>query len=90
MSKSKFVNQSRKGSRFASEDEDPKSLQAIANRSARSAYHENKTLGLPVTYISRGKVIRETPDGKKHVLDTLPRSSAPSVSKGTVIRVKRD
>jgi len=45
-----------------------KSLRAIGRESARDAVRENKALGLPVTYINRGRVIQEQPDGKIVVL----------------------
>lgn len=67
-----------------------KSLRSIGRKSAREAYRENKALKLPVTYISRGKVVQETADGEKRVLDTLDPVSSIVVSKGTVKRVKKD
>ena len=67
-----------------------KSLRSIGRKSAQEAYRENIALKLPVTYLSQGKVIQETPDGNKRVLGKVAPVPSVSVSKGTVIRVKKD
>ena len=66
-----------------------KSLRSIGRKSAQEAYRENIALKLPVTYLSQGKVIQETPDGQKRVLGKVAPAPSVSVPKGTVIRIKK-
>jgi len=67
-----------------------KYLRSIGKKSAQEAYRENVALKLPVTYLSQGKVIQETPDGQKRILGTVAHGSSVSVPKGTVIRKKKN
>lgn len=91
MSSSKYIYSNKNGSKFASQPENPKSLRSIGRKSARSAVRENKALGLPVTYIKRGKVIREKADGQKEIIGQRSTTTTHStgVSKGDVIRVQK-
>ncbi|MEX2410982.1 MAG: hypothetical protein WD607_06340 [Candidatus Paceibacterota bacterium] len=68
-----------------------KSLRSIGRRSARSAVRENEALGLPVTYMNRGRVIKESPSGRKAVIAErkAPIPGSLGVSKGDVIHVKK-
>ena len=44
---------------------------AVTETSASIAIAESKALGLPITYLKDGKIIREYADGKIEVLKTL-------------------
>jgi len=66
------------------------SLRRIGRKSALSALRENKALGLPVTYMNKGRVIKEHPDGQKVVIGRITNwSGNVGVSKGDVIRAKK-
>lgn len=90
MSNSKRIYSNKNGSKFVASKES-RALAKIGRKSAKSAFSENVALGLPVSYINKGRIIKEMPDGRKEIIGRVKaKTHSSSVSKGDVIRVKKD
>lgn len=48
-----------------------KSLIKIGEKSAARAVKETKAMGLPVTFLENGNIIKESPDGTRVILGTV-------------------
>ena len=65
----------------------------IGQSSARNAIRASKALGLPITYMERGVLYRETPDGQKEVItdsseNTKSVVTPKKIKKGMVLYAK--
>ncbi len=49
-------------------------LQELATKASEIAIAEDKALGLPITYLKDGKVIKEFPDGRIVVIEELEKT----------------
>ncbi len=61
-----------------------------AKNAGRNAIRTSKALGLDITYIKKGIIYKETPDGKLIVVGTNKKVSPKKISfkKGTILNAK--
>ena len=58
--------------------------------STERAIRENKALGLPITYLEDGKIIKEHADGSKEIMRIKEKSPLTfTIKKGTILRFKK-
>lgn len=71
-------------------DDSIEQILAVTKTSASIAIAESKALGLPITYLKDGKIIREYADGKIEILKTIETSeNTTTYKKGQVVHVKK-
>jgi hypothetical protein len=75
---------------FRSDSVQTNSLLKSAKTSARNAVRASKALGLTVTYIERGTIINELPDGTKVIVKKMEtnRTSLVKLKKGMIFYAK--
>jgi hypothetical protein len=68
-------------------------IEAAGKRAAANAINENKALGIPVTFIKDGWVVRRMPDGHiekiKQVAEAAGRIRERKLRKGMILHVKK-
>ena len=68
-------------------------IEAAGKRAATNAINENKALGIPVTFIKDGWVVRRMPDGHieriKQVAEAAGRIRERKLRKGMILHVKK-
>jgi hypothetical protein len=65
-------------------------LKKIVKKASERAIRENKALGLPITYLEDGKIIKEYANGTKEVLRVKEKvQGSPTIKKGTILHVKK-
>ncbi|MBO9699751.1 MAG: hypothetical protein J7604_06035 [Sporocytophaga sp.] len=67
--KSKKGNSVKKGEGFNTSY--TKFLKEVGKQSAERSIKESKALGLSITYVEGGKIIREEPNGKKNIIGEI-------------------
>ncbi len=70
-------------------DDSIEQILEVTKSSAAIAIAESKALGLPITYLKNGKIIKEYPDGKIEILENIDPSDSTSYKKGQKINVKK-
>jgi hypothetical protein len=71
-------------------DIDREQLKTSLKSASERAIRENKALGLPITYLEDGKIIKEHADGSKEIIRVKEKSPLTStIKKGTILHVKR-
>ena len=78
---------------FRHDERQTATLVRIGRAGAVNAIRASKALGLPITYIERGTVIQELPNGVKNVVTavTEARITTPAISlkKGMILHAKK-
>lgn len=65
-------------------------LKKIVKKASERAIRENKALGLPITYLEDGKIIKEYADGSKEIMRIKEKSPLTfTIKKGTILRFKK-
>lgn len=68
-------------------------LEEVGRRAARNAVNENRAMGIPVTFLHNGWVVRRMPDGSivklSQVIQSIQSTPARKLKKGTVIHVRK-
>ena len=83
------ISYTKKSTKLSSESKKMISASKIA---VNKAIKESKKMGLEITYLESGKIYKETPNGKRIVLSTIPKSSQVAspfkLTKGMVLHAK--
>jgi hypothetical protein len=76
---------------FNRDDEHTAMLVRIGKTAAEEAIRSSKALGLSITYLKKGEVVEELPDGTINVLKPKRVSLAPrpKLKKGMILHVKK-
>lgn len=65
-------------------------LKTSLKSATERAIRENKALGLPITYLEDGKIIKEHADGSKEIMRIKEKSPLTfTIKKGTILRFKK-
>lgn len=76
---------------FNRDDEHTAMLIRIGKTAAKEAIRSSKALGLSVTYLKKGEVVEELPDGTINVLKAkiVSQTPRPKLKKGMILHVKK-
>ncbi len=65
-------------------------LKKIVKNASERAVRENRALGLPNTYLEKGKIIKEYPNGSKEIIGVQDVTKPIyRLKKGTILHVKK-
>lgn len=86
----KHLKSSAKKQDFKSDKLQIKQLLEAGKSAVSNAIKESKKLGLTITYIKDGFLIKELPDGqKKNIAQLKPVKALPNIKKGMILHAKK-
>ena len=78
---------------FRTDAKQTATLVKVGRKGAANAIRASKALGLPITYLERGVIVRELPNGVKEIIAKVKRpvanKSVASLKKGMILHAKK-